>query len=1115
VRLNPLSNFVENFNPLLPMRNVLQFTFGGILLRLISRIFLSVMFVFFSFITNAQDRMVTGKITDGIDKVPIAGATVRVKGTERGTTATADGTYKINVSDKSILQFSFIGFSAQEIQVGSKSVINVVMNEDVKQVEEVVVTALGISKEKRTLTNAIQSVKGADLIKAREPNPINSLAGKVAGLTIGASAELLGRPNIVLRGNTDVLFVVDGVPINSDTWNVSADDIETYSVLKGANAAALYGFRGKNGAILITTKKGSKDKRGFSVEFNSSTMVESGFNAIPKVQDLYGPGDHGDYSFVDGRGNGLNDADYDIWGPKFDPSGNTKIAQYDSPIDPVTGKRIPTAWTARGANNLTRFLRDGLLTNNNLAIASSNEKADIRFSMSHNYQKGIVPNTQLNIVNFSVNAGVNFSKKLRLETNLNYNRQSTPNIPDVQYGPNSLIYNMTIWGGADWNVDDMRNYWQAGKEGTQQIYAEYIRYNNPYFMAYEWLRGHYKNDIYGYASLDYKINDNLSIMGRTSVTTYDIFRSEKFPYSATVYGREEAKGDYREDKRSLFENNTDFLVKYNQKFNSDFDVKIWAGANIRSFKYNSSYTLTDYLNAPGVYTFANSLRPVKAFSYLADMEVQSGYYSADFSYKNFLTLSTTGRVDRLSTLPQGNNTFFYPSFGLSTIVSDFIKLPEAISLLKFRASYANVKDGLTRATIGTNPGGSYPLGYGNEYNSSYDGPNYANSVGYAISPTNNNNPGASYSDKINNPNLKTNSSEQIEIGADLNLFKNRFSADVTYFTSNDGPRIFNRDLSVTSGYTQAIVNGIRTQKTGLEISLKGSPIKTNLFTWDATLNFSNFKEVLQEVYNENNVSIQTVASNYFVTDNNRNQNINIGDRIDKVFVNTYQRTTDGQIINDAGGRPLINGKGTYVGNANPDYVWGFINKVSYKDWSLSFQFDGRVGGIIEDYVRKKTFQGGRHIETAEGALGAARDFDAQKIKSYVGEGVKIMDGSPTFDANTGTITNLSALKFAPNDIKTFEQDYISRYNGNAEGNLMSKTFSKLREVTLSYNVPTTILGKSFIKRASVSIVGRNLVYFMDSKYKDVDIDQFTGLSAGTSLQTPTMKRYGINLNITF
>lgn len=1088
---------------------------GRFSLRLLQRLLLPIFFIFFSFVGNAQERTVTGKITDGSDNSPLAGVNVRVKGSDKGTTSNSTGGFSIAVKDNSILQFSFIGFAPREVQIGSKSTVDVVLKEDVTQLQEQVVTALGISKERRSLTNAIQTVQGADLIKAREPNSINSLAGKVAGLTIGASAELLGRPNVVLRGNTDVLYVVDGVPINSDTWNISADDIDTYTVLKGAGASALYGFRGKNGAILITTKKGSKDKRGFSVELNSSTMIESGFNAIPKVQDLYGPGDHGQYGFVDGRGGGNNDGDYDIWGPKFDPTGKTKIAQYDSPIDPATGKRIPTAWTARGANNLQRFLRNGVLANNNIAISNSSEKGDIRFSLSHNYQKGIVPNTQLNITNFSVNTGVNFSKKLRLETNLNYNRQSTPNIPDVNYGPNSLIYNMTIWGGADWNVDDMRNYWQAGKEGVQQIYAEYQRYNNPYFMAYEWERSHYKNDVYGYASLNYQFNDHFSIMGRTSITTYDIFRSEKFPYSATVYGREESKGDYREDKRSLFENNTDILLKYNQKFNQDFDVKVWAGGNIRSFKYNSSYVTTDYLNTPGVYTFSNSLRPLKAFSYLSDMEVQSGYYSADFAYKGYVTLSATGRLDHLSTLPQGNNTFFYPSFGLSTVVSDYVKLPETISLFKLRASYANVKDGLTRSTIGTTPSATYSLGYGSEYASSYDGPNYANSVGYNIFPSYNNLPGATYSDKINNPALKPNTTEQIEVGFDLSLLQNRFSADVTYFTSNDGPRIFNRDLSSTSGYTSAIVNGIKTQKTGLEITLKGTPIKQNYFRWDSQLNLSNFKETLQEVFNENNVKIDRVKSDYFVGGNSSAQYINVGERIDQVYVNTFQRTADGQIINDAGGRPLVNGKSSMVGFANPDYVWGFINKFSYKNWALSFQFDGRVGGITEDYIRRQTFRGGRNIETVQGALGAARDFDAQGIKSYVGEGVKITEGSPTFDAEKGSITNFDKLKFAPNDIKTFEQDYISRYNSTAEGNLMSKTFSKLREVTLSYNFPTSILSKTFIKQASVSLVGRNLLYFIDSKHDGTDIDQYTGLSASTGLQTPTMKRFGVNLNITF
>lgn len=447
------------------------------------------------------------------------------------------------------------------------------------------------------------------------------------------------------------------------------------------------------------------------------------------------------------------------------------------------------------------------------------------------------------------------------------------------------------------------------------------------------------------------------------------------------------------------------------------------------------------------------------------------------------------------------------------IATDLVKLPEAISLIKLRGSYANVKDGLTRSTIGTNPSSSYPISYGVDYASSYDGPNYANSIGYSISPVYNNILGATYSDRINNPALKSNTSEQIELGLELSLFKNRFSGDVTYFTSNDDPRIFNRDLSQTTGYTSAIVNGIKTRKSGLEITLKGTPIKTKNITWEAVLNFSNFKETLEEAYNENNIKIERVASNYFVSGNSGAQFINIGDRIDKVYVNTFQRTTNGQIINDASGRPLVNSRSSHIGFANPDYVWALINQVSHKNFTLGFQFDGRVGGVIEDNIRRQTFRGGHHIETVEGAFGANCDDDTKNVKAYVGEGVKIAECLPTFDSQTGLITNYNKLKFAPNDIKTFVQDYISRYNGTPEGNLMSKTFSMLREVTFGYTLPSNLLKKSFIKQAPISLVGRNLFYFIDKKHDGVDMNQYTGLNASTG--TPTMKRFGINLTLTF
>jgi TonB-linked SusC/RagA family outer membrane protein len=1056
-----------------------------------------VAFALITQIAMAQEMPISGKVTDAADDSPMVGISVLVKGTTRGTTTNSDGIFKISAKANESLVFSFVGFVPQDVTVGNQTAINVKMAQDFRQLQEVLVTALGVKKDIRRTGVSIQGIDASQTIKAREPNAIQALVGKVAGLTIGMSAEMMRRPQVILRGNTDVLYVVDGVPINSDTWNINPDDIENYSVLKGASASALYGFRGKNGAILITTKRGSKDKRGFSVDVNSSTMFDNGFNAIPKVQDQYGPGDHGQYGFVDGKGAGINDGDYDVWGPRFD---GQLIPQYDSPIDPISGKRQGTPWLARGKDNLQRYLQTGILSTNNIAVSSSGEKYNLRFSLSNTNQKGIVPNTKMNSLVFNTTMDYKFSKKLSFESSLQYNYQNSPNFPDVNYGPNSMIYNMTIWGGADWSVDDMRNYWQAGKEGVQQNYAEYQRYNNPYFMAYEWLRGHKKNDIIGQIAMKYQIANGIEATLRTQATTWGLVRDEKFPFSMGTYGRDERRGDYREDRRNLFDNNTELLIKIDKKIGKNIAVNGLLGGNIRTFDYNSNYATTDYLNVPGVYNFANSANPVKVFNYKAAMGVKSAYYSADFSYKNFLTISTTGRVDQLSTLPKGNNTFFYPSVSGSFVVSDLVENLGPISFLKLRSSYANVKDGLTRSTIGTNPGASFPLGYGDDYSSSYDGPTYQNSAVYSTPTGYNNAPSGYYTNTLNNPELKPNSTSQWEIGTDIRFLKNRLTLDVAYWVSDDGPRIFNLPLSSTTGYTSALVNGIKTQKKGLEISVTGTPIK-NLkgFTWEVLGNWSTFTEKYTEIY----PGVDKL-----------NQFFQIGDRVDKYYTQTFITTQDGQLINDGGGRPIINPVAQYVGNLNPDWVWGLNNRFSYKNWNLSLQFDGRVGGVISNYVQRQLFRGGRHISTIEGAMGLARFEDTKGNKTFVGEGVSVSNGLAIKYDVDGNITNYGELQFAPNTTKQFLQDYLSRRYSPNGGNMMSRSFGKLREIVVGYALPSSLLQKTFIKRASVSFVGRNLLYFAEKN--DIDLDQFANGSQGSSdLQTPTMRRYGINLNLTF
>jgi TonB-linked SusC/RagA family outer membrane protein len=1066
--------------------------------------------LFAPFLLVAQTMQVTGKVTDAASGKPLEGVSIGLKKSAIGTATDAQGNFKISAGKGEKLTISYTGYEGQQV-IASDVFLDIKLIAVTLQLEDVVVTALGVKKEVKRLGYSVQEIKGAELVKAREPNPINSLVGKISGLDVAISREMLAAPSVSLRGGNISLYVVDGMPITSDTWNISPDDVESYTVLKGLAATAIYGSRAQNGAILITTKKGKKNNKGYTIEINSSIQMDKGFIALPKTQALYGGGDNSQYSFVDGKGGGLNDGDYDVWGPKFE---GQLIAQYDSPIDPVTGLRKPTPYIQRGKDNLKNFIQAGILTSNNISFSSATDRANIRMSLSHSYQRGLVPNTKLNIYNFNLNTSYDLSNKIRVEGGLNYNRQATPNIPDVQYGPNSVIYNMTIWTGADWDVNaaDIKNYWQPGKEGIQSNFAEYQRYHNPWFMSYEWLRGHYKTDVYGNFGITYKANKNIEAVVRGNISTNDLLRNEKMPYSAHPYGREGNRGDYREDRRSLVDNNIEGFVKYNSKIKAGLSINVLAGVNARNLKYNSSFVTTDYLNVPGLYSFSNSLNPIQAFSYNANMLVLSGYYSLTLDYKNYISLTTTGRVDKHSSLRADNNTYFYPSVSAATVVSDYVKLPKAISFLKFRASYASAKSPNTQTYIGP---AAYPIGYGAPYVSVYGGPSYSLSdPAYSIGTVYNNQTGAYAPGNKIDPNVKSSELTSTEFGMDIKFLKNRLSFNATYYSNIKGPGIVNLPISQTTGITGFTTNAIKTKLSGVELSLSGTPIQNHKgLTWDVLVNWSTYREVYKEL-----------PSNF------ETYQFKQGDRVDKLFANVVARTPDGQVINRADGIPEYLRKSQYVGNGDVDWSWAVNNKISYKTFSLSFQFDGKVGGIVQDYVKRKSTEGGSNIETVEGAVGAARDYEFHHFNdpgfagSYIGEGVQVSNGvAIQYDPVTGVITNMAALQFKPNSTKVkWIQDYVNRFFNNFENTSVAKTYAKLREVVLTYSLPAKFLGKkSFISKIDVSLVGRNLLYFFPSRFHDIDVDQYSGRniydgnSREPNLQTPTTRSYGVNINIVF
>jgi hypothetical protein len=609
------------------------------------------------------------------------------------------------------------------------------------------------------------------------------------------------------------------------------------------------------------------------------------------------------------------------------------------------------------------------------------------------------------------------------------------------------------------------------------------------------------------------------------------------PYSAHPYGREGNKGDYREDHRNLFENNTEVLLNYNYTVKKFLNLTGFVGGNIRSFSYNSNFTSTDYLSVPGVYSFSNSLNPVQSSSFASDMRVLSAYYSLDASLDKYATISFTGRVDKSSALPQNHNSYFYPSVSLASVISDYVQLPQVVSFLKIRGSYAAVHGDATQSTIGmapfstisafgTTPSGTslydYPLDYGDNYLSPYGGPDYSLIPVFSTAKLYNNQPAAVYSDAIVDPNIKTFNRINYEEGFDIKFLKNRLGLSATAFQYIDGPRILPNPISPTTGYNTYYINALKTKKTGYEFSVSGTPVKTaNGIIWDVLLNVSTFQDRYTEL-----PPGQQIYAGYYTTAKIKKTLTNgdyYSDRVDALYSSAFVRTQDGQIINDAAGKPLANPVRQFLGYLNAKYQWSIYNKFSWKSFSLGFQFDGSVGGVTTDYMHNKTMRGGRNIETAEGALGAARQSDNDHAGDpnypgvYVGEGVVVSNGtSINYDAETGAILNYKDLQFIQNTQVTQVQDYVSKFYGIDEANLMSKTFAKLREVTISYDLPGGLLNKTFISKVTLSLVGRNLIYFYkDKRFKDVDLDQYNYEESATGLQSPTTRRYGFNINVVF
>jgi TonB-linked SusC/RagA family outer membrane protein len=771
--------------------------------------------------TMAQDKTINGKVTDA-KKQPLPGVSVQVKGTTRGTATSGEGTFKITAKTGEVLIVSFMGYLMQEVPVTGTADLNITLQEDVKQLEGVVVTALGIKRSQMALGYATQTVGEKQMTDAKSNNWSSALSGKVAGLTLSSPGGPMGSTRINLRGDrsmkaggNDALIVVDGVPMNSsmvssgadnayqagsgadvpvDYGNgiadINPDDIESITVLKGAGATALYGSRASNGALIITTKSGSRKGKGIGVTVNSNFSVNDVLR-WPDLQYEYGQGvgktftPAGDlyYSFgnsADGANTGSTSS---AFGPKFN---GQKFFQYDPATGAQSLERMP--WVPY-KNNIKDFYKTGFTLTNSVSMEGGNDKGSARASFTHTKNEWIMPNTGFERMTAALSTNYNVSEKLKLNAKVNFTNKRSDNLPATGYNNQSMSYFM-IFQNPNVDLDWYRPIWKPGKEQIDQIHPFSSYIDNPYLIAYEMTNSVNNNSVVGNLSATYNINKNWDVMVRSGLTMANEARQQRRPFSTANF----AQGYYKEQQMLSYEINTDGLITYHTDLSPKFKLNTSVGGNLRRSRMSLSNAYINGLVNPGVYKLSNGLYSVIYKGDHADRNVNSLYALANLSYDEKIFVDVTGRNDWSSTLPKGNWSFFYPSVNTSFILNRIFDLPQAVSYSKFRFSVAQVGND-------TDPYGTRKYYLQSDFPSSS-----------TVDPT------------LYNGNIKPEISTSYEAGLEGQFFGSRIGFDVSLYQTNTKNQIIEMPLDYATGYNRAIVNGGNIRNRGVEVVLNGKPI---------------------------------------------------------------------------------------------------------------------------------------------------------------------------------------------------------------------------------------------------------------------------------------------------
>jgi TonB-linked SusC/RagA family outer membrane protein len=1041
----------------------------------------------------AQERTISGRVTSSEDGSPLPGVNVILKGTSTGTATDADGRYTLSVpASGGMLVFSFIGLESKEIVIGDRAVIDISLALDVTQLSEVVVTAIGIEADKRTLGYSIQTVASDQLVNARETNLVNALNAKVAGVSVvtssgspGSSANIRVRGSTSINGNNSPLFVVDGVPIDNSSVigdvagvdysnraiDLNPNDIESLTVLKGPAATALYGIRAANGAIIITTKKGAKRAKP-SVVFSSAFTMDQ-VNKLPELQKKWaqgrpvngvltwrGPHTGEGFSY----GPRISDLEFDGSEYLYDKNGRL--------VPKGTGNGTPAR-----AYDAYDFFITGYTFDNNISVSGGTDKSSYYLSAGKLSQTGVVPNADFERTSFKVTINTDVTDRLHAGMSATYVNsggqriQKGSNISGVMLGlaRNTPTFDMGNGKKGQAAADDPSSY--ELPDGSQRSYRGGI-YDSPYWTVNKNPYNDDVNRVIGNANVSYDFTKWLKASYKLGVDYY----SERSNWGFDIGSADSPDGAVFQDVTTSSNLNSDLLFILNREITSDLRFDAVLGHNFFSTNAVTQSAQGRTLGAPGFLHISNA-SDIQAQEFVSRRKVHGVFANVNLDYKNFLFLNLSGRNDWSSTLPKDNNSFFYPAVSLGFAFTEAFGLSDnnILPYGKLRVSYGQVgNDALLYVTS------SY-------FNSaSVGGDGFITNITFPAFGTNS----FSRSGILGNDKLKAETTTTIEFGGDFKFLEGKIGLDITYYDAKTIDQIVSVDLPAPTGFTGLVQNAGTIRNKGLEVSINANVLQLGDFKWDIDLNFTKYETIVESLPE----GVDNIILSGFTSTSSR---VVAGQPYGVIYGAKYQRNSDGKRIIGDDGWPLLDASAGVVGNPTPDWIAGLRNTFSYKGFSLSALLDIRKGGDV--------WNGTTAVMDYFGT--SKRSGDLRDVIGFVFDGVKA-DGSP----------NTTPVDFGnpSNGIAGYRWQRYG-FGEPAEDAVEDASWVRLRELTLSYSIPSVITSKLRISGATISLTGRNL--FLLTGYRGIDPEtNLTGADNGIGLDyfnMPNTKSYGAALRVTF